>query len=89
MDSTVIKIVNIPLYNNDTDEEPIGYRTVYLPTKIHSHTIEELHAKVGLNGKLFKNVSTLTSDKDKMYDIVGNFINENKRLFTVIKKIGY
>lgn len=89
MDCVVIKIVNIPQYKNEEDEEPSSYKTVYLPTTIHHHTIEEIHPKVAENGRLYKNVSTLRNDKDQMYDIVGNYKKENKRIFSNINKIGY
>lgn len=89
MDSTIIKIVNIPLYKNDQDEEPSSYKLVYLPSKIDYSDIIEIHSKVASNGKLFKNVSTIKTTRDEMYDIVGNYKKENDRLFSNIKKIGF
>jgi len=89
MDSIVIKVVNIPQYKNDDDEEPSSFKLLYLPTTIHSHTVEEIHPKVADNGRLYKNISTLRTDKDQMYDIVGNYKKENKRIFSNRNTIGY
>tara|TARA_R110000823_G_scaffold214021_1_gene343888 strand:+ start:76433 stop:76729 length:297 start_codon:yes stop_codon:yes gene_type:complete len=97
MDSCIVKILNLPIYEDIINEEgklveqeePSSYKVIYLPSMIHTDTIQEIHPKITPIGKLYKNVSTIKTTTDERFDIVGNYVKENERLFPKLNKIGY
>ena len=79
MDLMIIKVLDIVI-SEDTETGEQVTKKLYLPTYVYKKDVEDVHPGVASSGRLYKNISTLSTYSGANYTIIGNYKDINKRL---------
>jgi len=91
MDLRIIKVLDIVLDENEETGEVVTQK-LYLPSILRKKDIEDINPGVTSVGRLYKNISNISTYSGKTYTVVGNYIQLNKKIEETDygpNKIGY
>lgn len=90
MDIMIIKILDIVIDENEETGD-VTTQKLYLPSLIYKKDIEDINPAVCANGRLYKNISNISTYSGKNYVVVGNYKELNQKVINDerISNIGY